>query len=106
MQNYKEVCEGKKSVWFEVHPSEGEKFLKWAKSLGCVWADGSEIEPKKGANFFHFSIRNDGTLAYVCILVWVNSIKHPSFKNIERYVFSEYIKGKKVKATTSYMTLS
>ena len=37
MQNYKEVCGNEECVWFEIKPSEGKKFLKWAKELGCIW---------------------------------------------------------------------
>ena len=103
MQNYKEVCGDKECVWFEISPSEGEEFLRWAKELGCIWVNGNEIKPENGADFFHFSIHNDGKLAYVSMLVWF--AQHPKFENIERYVFSEFIKGVKVKPT-SYMVVS
>lgn len=102
MQNYKEVCGDKKYVWFEVSPSEGKKFLKWAKDLGCAWSNGEEVKPENGADFFHFSIRSDGTLAYVDMIAWFS--KHPKFESADRYVFSEYIKGKKVKPS-SYLLL-
>ena len=61
-------------------------------------ANGDEIEPEKGADFFHFSIHNDGKLANVAMFVWFS--KHPKFKGIERYVFSEYLKGRKVKPSS------
>lgn len=95
MQDYKEVCGNKECVWFEIEPSEGVEFLKWAKKSGCVWLDGEEIQPEKGAEFFHFSTRNDGTVAYVAMFVWF--AKHPKFENVDRYVFSKYVKGVKAK---------
>ncbi|MBR2970654.1 MAG: hypothetical protein IKC48_02530 [Clostridia bacterium] len=103
MQNYKEICGEKECVWFEIKSIEGEKFLKWAKELGCVWVGGKEIEPHKGVDFLHFSIRSDGTVAYVDMIAWF--VKHPKFENVKRYVFSEYIKGVKV-GPKSYMVLS
>ena len=54
MQNYKEVCGKDECVWFEIQGNEGKKFLKWAKDLGCIWLNGEEIEPQKGADFFSF----------------------------------------------------
>ena len=98
MQKYKEVCGDKECVWFEIKPSEGKKFLKWAKDLGCVWLNGEEIEPEKGADFFHFSIHNDGKLANVAMFVWFS--KHPKLEKVERYVFSEYLKGNKIKPSS------
>ena len=89
MQNFKDVCGNKKSVWFEIKPTEGKKFLKWAKDLGCVWVNDEEIEPSKGAEFFHFSIDRDGKLANVPISAWVS--KQLEFKNVDRYVFSGYL---------------
>lgn len=89
MQNFKEVCGKNKSVWFEIELIEGKKFLKWTKDLGCVWANGEEIEPNKGSEFFHLSISNDGKLSYVPISAWV--AKGPEFKNIKRYVFADFI---------------
>ena len=94
MQSYKDVCKNKDCVWFEINQNEGEKFLNWAKILGCVWLNGKEIEPQKDANFLHYSIRSDGKLANVPTFIWL--AKDPKFENIERYVFCEYIKGKKV----------
>ena len=89
MQNFKDVCGNKKSVWFEIKPTEEKKFLKWAKDLGCVWVNGEEIEVDKGSDFFHLSIDRNGNLANVTISVWVS--KQLEFKNVERYVFSEYL---------------
>ena len=89
MQNYKDVCGGKESVWFEIKPTEGKKFLKWAKDLGCVWVNGEEIEVEKGSDFFHLSIDRNGNLANVPISAWVS--KQLEFKNVDRYVFSEYL---------------
>ena len=102
MQNYKDVCGNKECVWFEIKPSEGKKFLKWAKDLGCVWLNGEEIEPEKGADFFHFSIHNDGKLANVAMFVWF--AKHPKFENVERYMFCEYIKGNFISPSEYYKT--
>ena len=91
MQNYKEVCGKDECVWFEIQGNEGKKFLKWAKDLGCIWFNGEEIEPQKGADFFHFSIHSDGKLAYVSMMVWTT--KHEKFANIKRYMFCQYLQG-------------
>ena len=101
MQNYKDVCAGEKSVWFEIQPNEGEKFLKWAKSLGCVWINGDEIDPKCEVDFFHFSINSEGRLSYVSMLAWV--LKEQKYKSAPKYLFSEYVKGNKVKPKSYVM---
>ncbi len=72
MQNYQDVCGTESRVWFEIRPKEGKEFLHWAKSLGCVWLNGEEIVQKKGADFFHFAIHSDGTLANVAMYAWVS----------------------------------
>ncbi len=59
-----------KEVWFEVKQTKTKEFLKWAKSQGCIWAGGEEIDPDKGANFFHFVIIN-GKLYNVPMHSWV-----------------------------------
>ena len=89
MQNYKDVCESKECVWFEINPKVSKKFLKWAKDLGCVWINGEEIEPNKGTDFFHLSIDRNGNLATVPISAWVS--KQPEFKKIERRDFRYYL---------------
>ena len=85
MKNFKDVLAGKDCIWFEIEPSDGKKFLKWAKDLGCIWLNGKEIEPEKGADFFHFSIYKNGRLAYVPICAWVS--KTPNIISIERRKF-------------------
>ncbi len=91
MQNYKDVCGNCEEVWFEIEPSERKKFLRWAKSLGCVWLDGSKINPTEDVKFNHFSIDNKGKLGIVPMATWLS--KQPEFKNITRYNFCEFIKG-------------
>ena len=86
MQNYKEVCCGYKEVWFEIQLGERKKFLKWAKSLGCVWLDGTEIDPFEEIKFTHFSVDIDGKLGIVPISAWVS--KQPEFKNVKRCFFN------------------
>ena len=103
MENYKKVCGNKEKVWFEIQPNEGEQFLSWAKELGCVWTNGQEIIPKQGVAFLHLSIRSDGTLAYVDMITWFS--KHSTTKNVEKYVFSEYIKGFRVKPKSYIVNL-
>ena len=84
MQNLKEVREGRECVWFEIEPSESENFLKWAKNLGCVWINGGEIKPEKGANFSHFLITNDGKLACVPMFAWKRRrYNHLAFKSVQ-----------------------
>ena len=91
MQNYKDVCGNCEEVWFEIEPSERKKFFKWAKGLGCVWLDGTEINPFEEVKFTHFSVEIDGKLGIVPMSLWVS--KQPEFKNIRRYKFCEFIKG-------------
>ena len=102
MQNYKNVCGSKNCVWFEIKSTEGESFLKWAKNLGCVWLNGEQIQPQNGVEFLHFSIHSDGKLANVPMFVWFAN--HPKFANVEKYVFSEYIKGVKVSPKSHVIT--
>ena len=95
MQNYKDVCGKEEMIWFELNKlSEGRTFLKWAKSLGCVWLSGREIDCCERIAFTHLSINNEGKLGLVPISVWVS--KQPEFQNIKRYVFCEFIKGAKI----------
>ncbi len=82
MQNYQEACGTESRVWFEIRPKEGKEFLKWAKSLGCVWLNGEEINPSKGVNFFHFSIHSDGKLANVAMFAWVAK----QFEDVPKYI--------------------
>ena len=89
MQTYKDVCGDKKHVWFELSENEGQAFLQWAKDLGCSWLNGNEIIPENGTESRHFSIHNDGKLAYVAMFIWTDKrTEHET-----RYSFSEYIKG-------------
>ncbi len=87
---YKDVCGKEPCVWFEISDlkKEGRKFLQWAKNIGCVWMNGDEIEPKKGADFFHFSIHEDGKLANVAMFTWVAR----QYANVKRVKFSDYLK--------------
>ncbi len=89
---YKEVCGSESNVWFEIDPKKGKQFLKWAKSIGCVWLNGEEIKPRKGASFFHFSVHSDGKLANVPMFAWVAK----QFADVTKYYFPEYIKGNKI----------
>ncbi len=92
MQNYQDVCKTESRVWFEIHSKEGKEFLTWAKSLGCIWLNGEEIQPKKGAAFFHFAIHSDGTLANVAMYAWTAK----QFEDVPKYMFCEYKNGKLV----------
>ena len=80
MQNYKNLCGNDQMVWLEIQPKDEKKFLKWAKSLGCVWSNGDEINPKKSVEFIHFSISSDGNLSIVPTFAWVSN------KNVRRCV--------------------
>ena len=89
MQNYKDVCKNEEKVWFEIDPKNPEEFLNWAKEIGLTWLNGEEIEPKKGGDFFHFSVSNQGKLANVPYFIWIAE----QFKNVKKYYFPEFIKG-------------
>ena len=89
MQNYKDVLKEEERVWFEIDPETTEEFLTWAKEIGLTWLNGEEIEPQKGANFFHFSVTNQGKLANVPYFVWIAE----EFENVKKYYFPEYKKG-------------
>ena len=91
MQNYKEVCGNDKEIWFKLNKlSEGKKFLKWAKSLGCVWINGDEIDVKEKTTSFHYSITSQGILAKIPLFAWCT--KTGQFDYIKRYNFCEFIK--------------
>ena len=89
MQNYKEVLKTEERVWFEIDPEKGKQFLKWAKSIGLVWLNGEEINPRQNVNFFHFSVSCDGTLTNVPYFVW----RDKQFESITKYYFPEFLKG-------------
>ena len=98
MQTYKDVCGEKRRVWFEISENEGQVFLQWAKDLGCTWLSGSEIIPENGTESRHFSIHNDGKLAYVAMFIWTDRrTAHET-----RYSFSEYIKGNKTQIQNNW----
>ena len=86
MQNYLDVCGTNEMVWFEIQPKEGKEFLRWAKSLGCVWINGKEINPKDTTTFFHLSISDDGTLANVPMFAWLAK----KYENVPKYNFSDF----------------
>lgn len=77
----------KGDVWFSLRDKKG--FLKWAKEQGCVWMNGSEINPE-GDCFFHMAIHQDLTIANVAMHAWVSEV----FKNKPKYVFEDFIKEK------------
>ncbi|MBQ3234782.1 MAG: hypothetical protein IJA97_01315 [Clostridia bacterium] len=89
MQNFKDVCGQESVVWFEVQPSDCEKFLKWAKDLGCVWLSGTKINFREPIKFTHFSINNEGKLGIIPISTWAS--KQTEFQNIKRYEFCEFV---------------
>lgn len=102
MQNYKEVCGYEKMIWFEIKTNEYKKFLNWAKSLGCVWINGDEINVKEKITSFHYSITQQGILAKVPLFSWCS--KTGQFDHIKRYMFCEFIKGNLVSPTEYYKT--
>ena len=75
MQSVKELCGKEQMVWFEVQPKDFKRFLKWAKGLGCKWANGREIDENEQVNFFHFCISKESKLSYIPIFSWVKD-KH------------------------------
>lgn len=86
MQKFKVLCGKEKWAWFEIQPKDGNKFLKWAKDLGCKWVDGKEIDINQKVEFIHFSISIDGKLAYLPAFAWVNErrrFKHYECKFLE-----------------------
>ena len=84
MQNYKILCGNNQMVWLEIQPKDEKKFLMWAKSLGCVWSNGEEINPQKSVGFIHFSICGDGKLGIVPIFAWVS--EQTKLKNVRRCI--------------------
>lgn len=89
---YKDVCEQEDTVWFEIDPKKGKQFLKWAKNIGCVWANGEEIDPRKGTQFLHVAVHSNGKIANVAMFAWVAK----QFEHVTKYYFPEYIKGNKI----------
>lgn len=56
--SFKDVCGDEKEVWFVIHDlkKDGREFLSWAKSIGCVWNDGREINTESGSSFFIYPL--------------------------------------------------
>ena len=86
MQNCKDVCSNYDEVWFEVEPLKHKKFFCWAKELGCVWINGSTINPCEKINFTHFAIDSKGKLSIVPISLWVS--KADRTKSVEKRIFN------------------
>ena len=85
MQNYKEVCGNEEEIWFEVKDNEVEKFLNWAKELGCVWPNGKKINPQEKPTSFHYAITAKGLLGKIPLFAWFS--KNGQFDHIKRYMF-------------------
>ena len=83
-KKYLSVLGGKQAVWFNVKLKDGKKFLKWAKSLGCVWFNGEEIKEMETTKFFTIELNSLGVIGYVPNFCKVN----PQFKDIERINFT------------------
>lgn len=90
--SYKDVCGDEKEVWFVINDlkTEGREFLRWAKSIGCMWVGGREIDAENDSSFFHLSISSNGVLAYVPMFAWI----HAQYAKIKRIDFIEYKKLK------------
>lgn len=86
MSKLKELLQ-KGDVWFSLRDKKG--FLTWAKTQGCVWMNGSEINPDDDC-FFHMAIRQDLTIANVASHAWFSEV----FKDKQKYVFEDFVKGK------------
>lgn len=95
--NYKDVCE--EEIWFILSnkKKEGRRFLEWAKELGCVWLNGSEIEPKKGLDFPVVAINPNRKLGYVPAM----AMAAKQFKGIKRVNFKNVYKALKKKKESS-----
>ncbi len=74
-------------VWFSL--SDKKAFLEWAKEQGCIWMNGTEIDPD-GDCFFHMAVHQDKKIANVAMYAWF--AEH--FKDKPKYVFEDFLKGK------------
>lgn len=104
MQNYKEILGGEEEVWFQLRENECEKFLQWAKILGCVWCNGKEIQPHTELTSFHYTISTTGKLARIPLFAWFS--KTGQFDRIKRYMFCEFIQDNPVALNDDHNTLS
>ena len=87
--DYRDVCGTERCVWFTLSDmrEEGRRFLRWAKALGCVWMNGTEIDPEAGTDFFTLCIHADGTLANVPAMARASA----QFRGVKRVRFADFI---------------
>ncbi len=77
---------GKEGVCFSVEKEEAEEFLLFAKSNGCKWISGKEIEEGDCCGRF-MGISKDLKLGYMSAMCWVkaeNSVKKIKFGEFRR----------------------
>lgn len=70
---YQDICGNAPRVWFELGERKRDKvqFLKWAKSLGCLWLSGEKIHPHASTGAHYISMHKDGRIAVVGMWSWV-----------------------------------
>ena len=82
MQYYKNVCGNNEFVWLSIEPGDNKKILRWAKQMGCVWFDGTEINPEEEVNSCYFSMSNDGKFDVLPASMWFSD--DPNLKKVLR----------------------
>ncbi len=87
MMNLKNLLKENNAVWFEIEPTEKQKFLEFAKENGCVWLNGKEIEPSSDDCMCHMSMHNDYKIAKVAHFIWYRK------PEVKKFLFSEFVNG-------------
>ncbi|NLD33348.1 MAG: hypothetical protein GX653_00390 [Clostridiales bacterium] len=58
-------------VYFEVNAQDERHFLTFAADMGCMWANGTAIDPDLDTCRLHMAISRDRTIAYVSMMPWL-----------------------------------
>ena len=56
-------------VWFRVEEKDSKRFLQFAKDLGCIWINGTDIDPEKDKSGHYMGMENH-CLGYVSNMIF------------------------------------
>ncbi len=71
MKNYEKILKEKEVALFFVKNQDKQKFLKFAKSIGCKWANNRTIDVLNDECKNFMAIDNNFTLGFISPMCWV-----------------------------------